>query len=415
MDILVIGAGIIGLTSAYALAREGHAVTVVDGAARAGIGTSQANGAQLSYSFVAPLADAGVLRKLPAWLTQPDSPLRLRLRADPAQWRWALSFLGACRRDTADRTTAELLQLGLHSRRLMHELVAREGLSFDFASSGKLLVYQDAQAFKEARILMDYQSGLGSRQQALTRAECLALEPALSDIADRVVGGIYTASEDAGDCLALCGALQGWLAREAGVRFHFSTRVDGLRTEAGRITAAQTSAGTLEAEGYVIANGVGAQGLCRKLGFNPLIYPLKGYSLTYDLGETSRAPRTSLSDVHNKVVYARLGNRLRVAGMVDIGSVCAGVDRCRIASLKAQVRRYLPRLNEIGAPKEWAGLRPARPDSKPLIGATPYCNLWLNAGHGGLGFTLATGSAGLLADRIARRPSLIADHLFKLS
>lgn len=412
MHILVIGAGIIGMTSAYALVRDGHSVTVVDGADQAGVGTSQANGAQLSYSFVAPLADAGVLRKLPVWLTQRDSPLHLRLRADPAQWRWALSFLRACRRDTADRTTAELLQLGLHSRRLMHELVAREGLQFDFASSGKLLVYQDRQAYSAARILMDYQSGLGSQQQALSQAECLALEPALGDIAARVVGGIFTPSEDAGDCLALCGALQGRLAREPGVRFHFGTRVESLRTEAGRIVAARTSAGAIEADGYVIANGVGAQALSRGVGLDPLIYPLKGYSLTYQLTAASHAPRTSLSDVHNKVVYARLGDRLRVAGMVDIGARSTSVDARRIAGLKAQVRRYLPRLNEAGAPIEWAGLRPARPDSKPLIGATPYRNLWLNAGHGALGFTLATGSAGVLADRIARRPSAIGDHLF---
>ncbi|MFC4278360.1 D-amino acid dehydrogenase [Achromobacter aloeverae] len=414
MHILVIGAGIIGMTSAYALARDGHAVTVVDGAAQAGVGTSRANGAQLSYSFVAPLADAGVLRKLPAWLAQPNSPLRLRLRADPAQWRWALGFLRACRRDTADRTTAELLQLGLHSRRLMHDLVAREGLRFDFASSGKLLVYQDRQAYDAARALMDYQASLGCEQQALDRAACLALEPALADIAERIVGGIYTPSEDAGDCLALCGALQGRLAQASGVRFHFGTRVERLRTEGGRIVAAQTSAGALEADGYVIANGVGAQALCREVGVDPLIYPLKGYSLTYTLTDASRAPRTSLSDVHNKVVYARLGNRLRVAGMVDIGARSGDVDTRRIAGLKVQVRRYLPRLNEAGPPEEWAGLRPARPDSKPLIGATPYRNLWINAGHGALGFTLAAGSAGVLADRIAHRPSAVADRLFML-
>jgi len=414
MHILVIGAGIVGMMSAYALARDGHTVTVVDAADQAGVGTSRANGAQLSYSFVAPLADAGVLRKLPAWLTQADSPLRLRLRADPAQWRWALAFLRACRRDTADRTTAELLQLGLHSRGLMHDLVAREALQFDFSSCGKLLVYQDRAAYDAARALMDYQASLGCEQQALSPAQCLATEPALADIAERVVGGIFTPSEDAGDCMLLCGALQDRLAQASDVRFHFGTRVERLQTEAGRVVAVHTDAGPLQADGYVIANGVGAQALCRQAGMNPLIYPLKGYSLTYELTDASRAPRLSLSDIHNKVVYARLGNRLRVAGMVDIGVASTSVDTHRIAGLKAQVRHYLPRLNEAGPPVEWAGLRPARPDSKPLIGPTPYRNLWINAGHGGLGFTLAAGSAGVLADRIARRPSAVADHLFML-
>ncbi|WZB63768.1 D-amino acid dehydrogenase [Achromobacter xylosoxidans] len=407
MNIIVIGAGIIGLTTARALLADGHDVTVLDEAAQAGVGTSKANGAQLSYSFVAPLADSSVLGKLPGWLTRRDAPLRLRLRADPAQWRWALSFLAACRRDTAARTTAELLQLGLHSRRLTRALVQDGALSCDFSASGKLLVYQDATAFAGARAQMHYQACLGCEQHALGRDECLALEPALADIGQRVVGGVYTPSEDA-DCQALCASL----ARGLGARLRLGTRVRRLRLRGGAVQALETSAGEMQADAYVVANGVGAQALCRQAGLQPLIYPLKGYSLTYALGPDSRAPRTSLSDVHNKVVYARLGDRLRVAGMVDIGDRDAGIDGGRIHQLKEQVRRYLPRLAPTGEPEAWAG-RPARPDGKPLIGCTPVRGLWINAGHGALGFTLAAGSAGVLADRIAGRPSPISDTLFQ--
>ncbi|MCD0503046.1 D-amino acid dehydrogenase [Bordetella petrii] len=415
MHIVVIGAGIVGMTTAYFLKEAGHAVSVLDAGPRPGMQTSQANGAQLSYSFVAPLADPSVLPRLPAWLASRDGPLRMRLRADPAFWRWGLAFLRACRHGIAQRTTAELLQLGMYSRDLMHRLVERERLDFDFASSGKLLVYQDAAAYTQALGLMRYQAGLGCVQRALDPGECLALEPALEGISDKVVGGIFTPTEDAGDCLKLCSELHRVLAACTGpVRFQFNTEVRRLAIRGERVVGLDTPAGRIEADGYVIANGVEAQRLARQAGMNPLIYPLKGYSLTYKLSPRSRAPMTSLSDVHNKVVYARLGDRLRVAGMVDIGDRSAAIDARRIASLKRQVADYLPGLEPDGEPQAWAGLRPARPDSKPVIGATPCRNLWINAGHGGLGFTLAAGSAGLLADRIDGRPAAMGPHSFTL-
>ena len=407
MNIIVIGAGIIGSTTARALLADGHDVTVLDEAAQAGVGTSKANGAQLSYSFVAPLADPSVLGKLPGWLTRRDAPLRLRLRADPAQWRWALSFLAACRRDTAARTTAELLQLGLHSRRLTRALVQDGALSCDFSASGKLLVYQDAAAFAGARAQMHYQASLGCEQHALGRDECLAWSPRWP-ISASAWSAASTRPARTRPIARRCARpwRAGW-ARGCGWARAWR------RLRGGAVQALETSAGEMQADAYVVANGVGAQALCRQAGLQPLIYPLKGYSLTYALGPDSSAPRTSLSDVHNKVVYARLGDRLRVAGMVDIGDRDAGIDGGRIHQLKEQVRRYLPRLAPAGEPEAWAGLRPARPDGKPLIGRTPVRGLWINAGHGALGFTLAAGSAGVLADRIAGRPSPISDTLFQ--
>lgn len=414
MHIIVIGAGIIGLTSAYMLARNGYTVTVVDSAPAPGVGTSFANGAQLSYSFVAPLADPTVPKHILGWLLKPGSPLRFKPKLDPAQWQWLLAFLSVCRRDAAARTTAQLLQLGALSRKLTHEMFAQDHLPCDFSHSGKLLVYQDSEAYQKAKSLMAYQASLGCEQQALSAQQCIELEPALLGIASKVVGGIFTPSEDAGDCFALCGALRQTL-EQRGVTFCFDTRVERLHTEGQKIAGLETSKGTLTADGYLVANGLGAQSLCQQVGINPLIYPLKGYSLTYELTPESCAPRASLSDVHNKVVYARLGNRLRVAGMVDIGDTSTAVNQARIDSLKAQVRAYLPQLNAAAPPQEWAGLRPARPDSKPLIGATPYQNLWLNVGHGALGFTLAAGSAGLLIERMERRSAVIAPDAFSLT
>ena len=407
MNIIVIGAGIIGLTTARALLADGHDVTVLDEAAQAGVGTSKANGAQLSYSFVAPLADPSVLGKLPGWLTRRDAPLRLRLRADPAQWRWALKFPGGLPPRHRARATAELLQLGLHSRRLTRALVQDGALSCDFSASVRLLVYQDAAAFAGARAnALPGQPGLraaraGTRRMPGAGARAGRYRPA------RGRQRLH-ASEDAADCQALCASL----ARGLGARLRLGTRVRRLRLRGGAVQALETSAGEMQADAYVVANGVGAQALCRQAGLQPLIYPLKGYSLTYALGPDSSAPRTSLSDVHNKVVYARLGDRLRVAGMVDIGDRDAGIDGGRIHQLKEQVRRYLPRLAPAGEPEAWAGLRPAR-RWQAADRPTPVRGLWINAGHGALGFTLAAGSAGVLADRIAGRPSPISDTLFQ--
>lgn len=416
MRIVVIGAGIIGMTTAYALRRDGHKVSVVESRSGPGQLTSKANGAQLSYSFVAPLAEPAVLPKLPSWLLRRDSPLRLRLRADPQQWRWALRFLAACTRARSERSTAELLALGARSRQLVHELVAKERLSFQFASTGKLLVYQDAQAYRAALGQLAYLATLGCEQVAMDRAACLDRDPALTDIGSRIVGGIFTPSEDAGDCMTLCQELKRVLATgPRPVQFHFDTKVSRVRVEKDQVVALETSSGTIEADAYVIANGVGAQALAGQVGIDPLIYPLKGYSLTYQLSERSSAPTASISDVQNKVVYARLGNRLRVAGMVDIGDHSLHIDPRRVAALERQVQDYFPRLHAVAAPEAWTGLRPARPDGKPLVGPTPYSNLWLNVGHGALGFTLAAGSAELLADRIARRRSAhFSDELFNL-
>lgn len=415
MHVIVIGAGIIGMTTAYYLKKKGHKVSIIDAGEGPGLATSKANGAQLSYSFVAPLADPAVLPKLPSWLLGRNSPLSFRLRADPAQWRWSMAFLSACRYSKSQRTTAELLQLGLRSRELMHDLVAREDLSFDFKSSGKLLVYQDPVSYAAALLQVDYQATLGCEQTALDRQACLDLEPALEDMYSRIAGGIFTRTEDAGDCMQLCSELERVLrSGPAAVEFQFNTSVKGFRKAAGEIVCLDTAAGDLQGDAYVIANGIGAQALARQANINPLIYPLKGYSLTYELTAASSAPAVSVSDVHNKVVYARLGNRLRVAGMVDIGDTTGAVNPARIAALEHEARAYFPRMNPAAPAIAWAGLRPARPDGKPLIGATPYRNLWINAGHGALGFTLATGSAALLADQMSGVKAEHSERVFGL-
>jgi D-amino-acid dehydrogenase len=230
MHVLVLGAGVVGLTTAHALAAEGHRVTVLDAEAAPGRGASFANGGQLSYSYVAPFAGPGVLGKVPGWLLDPDGPLRFRPRADPHQWAWLVRFLLACRGSVAERTTRQLLLLATLSRQLTRELVALPDMRFDFSPSGKLVLQPDDAAMDGARRQMAVQAALGSEQRALSRDECLAVEPALRHVAHRIAGGILTESEEAGDARLFCEALAARLASgNAGVAFQMRTRASPAR------------------------------------------------------------------------------------------------------------------------------------------------------------------------------------------
>jgi D-amino-acid dehydrogenase len=403
MHIVVIGAGIIGMTTAWYLARDGHRVTVVDRAEAAGAETSFANGGQLSYSFVAPLAGPGVLGKVPGWLLDRSSPLRFRPRLDPEQWRWSLAFVRACTAARSRQTAEKLLALSFLSRDLYHDLVNREQLPFEFAHAGKLVMHRGAASFDAARALTDYQATLGCHQEVLDAAQCVALEPALAGVQGDIAGGIFTRSEDVGDCRQLCESLATRLRTE-GVAFRFGATVDRLVARGDQLIGAEIDGQLLEADAFVVAAGIDAPRLTRPLGIRPLLYGLKGYSLTYALAPASVAPTLSVTDLENKVVYARIGERLRVAGIVDMGDVDARVHPARIQALLRQTEALFPRLAASGAPSTWAGMRPATPEGVPIIGATRLRNLWLNLGHGALGFTLATGSAHLLAGLIGGRP-----------
>jgi D-amino-acid dehydrogenase len=307
--------------------------------------------------------------------------------------------------------TLSLLKLALESRELYHELMSKEQLDCDFSSKGKLLIYSNEESLSAAARQLQFQATPGGdKYQQLSREECLKLEPALISSQQTVFGGLFMSKEDSADSYKFCQEM--YLRLKNDVHFMFNTDVKKLNASAGKITSLKTSAGELQFDAYVVANGVGAQSLLQRHQANPLVYPLKGYSLTYTLSQESEAPLCSVSDIANKVVYARLGNRLRVAGMVDVGDASKDLNNHRIDLLKKQVSNFFPNLRSLDAPVCWAGLRPARPSSSPLIKQGSLCNLWLNIGHGSLGFTLSTGSAKLLADRIAGRQTQFSDREF---
>jgi len=415
MRIAILGAGVIGLTAAKALRDAGHDVVVVDQRSEVGAGTSFANGAQLSYSYVAPLAGPGVLSKLPGWMLRNDSPVRFRPCLDVDQWRWCLAFAAACNSRTSDRSTRSTLALSLLSRSIMHRFVAEEPtLAFDYTRSGKLVVHRDAASIEKATAQLQYQRDLGCEQVALSPLECVELEPALALMERKIVGGIFTASEDTADCLKFCRSLETVLRRN-GVQFQLGTRIERLQVASSGTVIALMAGGAIEADAYVVASGIESRALLRGVGIDVPLYPLKGYSLTYDLASRTGAPRVSVTDFARKVVYAPIGRRLRVAGIADLEGASLKVRPERIQTLKDEAREAFPEaVANSDAPEEWVGLRPATPTGLPVVSATRYRNLWLNVGHGALGFTLAAGSAALLASLVDGKQDPQLARLFEI-
>jgi len=404
--IIVIGGGVVGLASAWWLLEAGHEVTLLERAPDVGSGASYGNGGQLSYRYVAPLADAGIPLKAFKWLFQADGPLRFRPEADLRQYRWLASFLAHCRADVNRRTTAKLLELGDLSRRAMASLsLVVPPERFGWRDAGKLVVFRTRAAFDVAAA----KPGAG---QIWSPEECTAHEPALGAAQHLLAGGIYNPGEAVADCHAFCVALAERLGEHPRFRGVVNSTALGLRAERGRITGIDTNGGLVTADAYVLAAGIQSRTLADTVGIYLPLYPLKGYSLSAPIRQDDIAPEISVTDFERKVLYARIGDRLRVAAMVDMVGEDLSLDAKRVAGLTRLVRETMPRAADYSQVSAWAGLRPATPGSAPIIGATRYDNLWLNVGHGPLGFTFACGSAAVLADLVqGKAPPFALDGL----
>ena len=323
-----------------------------------------------------------------------DGPLRFKPEADLRQYRWLASFLAHCRADVNRRTTAKLLELGECSRRAMGQLeLVVPPESFHWRDAGKLVVYRSRDVFEAAAS----KPGAG---QVWTPEECGAREPALAASQHLLAGGIYNAGEAVADCHAFCLALAGRLREHPRFRGFVHGEARGLYAERGRIRGVETAGGLLTADAYVLAAGIQSRDLAESIGIDLPLYPLKGYSLSAPIRQDDVAPEISVTDFERKVLYARIGDRLRVAAMVDMVGEDLRHDPKRVEGLTRQVRDTMPRAADYSQVAVWAGLRPATPSSAPIIGATRYDNLWLNVGHGPLGFTFACGTAAVLADLV---------------
>ena len=401
MRVCVLGAGIVGMATAYELNRAGHDVTVID-RAKPGSGASGGNGSQLSYSYVQPLADPGIWAQLPKLLLSPASPLKIRPQLDVHQWRWGLQFLAACNAATSRTTTMALLQLAAESCQGFDAMLAKEKLAVDFSSTGKLVLFSTHASFAAAQKQMLLQRELGSVQEAVSAKACIEIEPALASYQPNITGAIYTPSECAADCQKTCDGLLA-LLRQRGVRFLLNMPIEEIRVEKGAVTAIKTPQGDIEADQYVMALGAASAPMARKLGVYLPIYPLKGYSITVDVDSQPDAPVVNVTDSACKVVFARIGSRLRVAGMAELAGYDTHIAFRQIESLKASTQALFPHCSPFAELNPWTGLRPATPTALPLIGkhAKGPDNMLFNAGHGALGFTLAFGSAVRITKLIA--------------
>jgi D-amino-acid dehydrogenase len=394
MRVCVLGAGVVGLATAWQLNRQGLEVSVIDRAAP-GAGASGGNGAQLSYSYVQPLADPSIWKQLPRLLLSPSSPLKLRPQLDPLQWRWGLAFMAACNAHTSRDTTARLLALAAQSRSAFEEMLADVAPDCDFSATGKLVLYAKASSLDGARRQLELQRAMGSAQRLVTPDECVAIEPALASYQGQIAGAIHTPSECAADCLKVCTELVRVL-RGRGVRFMLDIEAHGFDVRGGRVAAVRTGTGDVEADAFVMALGTASHRLGRQLGAYLPVYPLKGYSITVDVDPApGAAPQVSVTDSARKVVFARIGSRLRVAGMAELVGHDASIPATRIETLAEATRAVFPDASRLEALHPWTGMRPATPTGVPIIGrlGSAPSNMLFNTGHGALGFTLAFGSA----------------------
>jgi len=401
LRVLVLGAGVVGTTSAWYLARAGHQVTVVDRQPVAGNETSFANGGQISVSHAEPWANPHILPRMLKWLGHEDAPLLWRWRADPAQLAWGLRFLAECLPGRTRRNIAAIVAMALYSRGRLQALREELGLQYDHLERGILHIYTDraelSAAIKAARVMRQF----GLDRATVDVDKCLEIEPALAGARHLLVGGDYTRSDESGDAHKFTCALAEH-AKAAGVDFRFGLSIDriapGGSKIAGVLVHGEGGAELLTADAYVVALGSYSPLLLKPLGIGLPVYPAKGYSATLTLADGSPAPTVSLTDDERKLVFSRLGNRLRIAGTAEFNGYNLELNPVRCQALIDRTRQLFPRLEIVGEPAFWCGLRPATPSNVPYIGQTRYRNLWLNTGHGTLGWTMACGSAASLAE-----------------
>lgn len=408
MRVLVLGAGLVGVASAWYLGEDGHEVTVVDRQPGVALETSFANGGQISTSHAEPWANPAAPWKALQWLGREDSPLLWRLRADPAQLAWGLRFLRECTPSRTRSNIVSILRIALYSRALLQDLRAALGLEYDQQRRGILHFYTDRGEFEhaipQAALMREY----GCERVAKSAAECLTIEPALAASTVPIVGGTFTADDESGDAHKFTQVLA-VRAIARGVAFRFGAGVAALLQAGGRIAGVRLDNGeTLTADAYVVALGSYSPQLLKPLGLGIPVYPAKGYSATFPLSGDSNAPTVSLTDDGHKIVFSRLGNRLRVAGTAEFTGYDTSLNGVRCQALVRRTQAIFPqvRTDEV---EFWAGLRPATPSNVPLIGGTRLSNLYLNTGHGTLGWTMACGTGKLLADlMVGRTPDIDA-------
>src|SRR3954471_24846433 len=407
MKIVVLGAGVIGVTTAWYLARDGHDVTVLDRQPQAGLETSFANGGQISVSHAEPWANPGAPAKILKWLGREDAPLLFRLRADPRQWTWGIRFLLECLPARTQRNTLTILRLALYSRQLLKTLRRESGVRYDQLEKGILQLHTDQREFEAAHARVELLRSHGCEMHIKSVPQCMDLEPALRSSTIGSIGGTYAPDDESGDVHQFTRGLVA-LYTLRGVQFGFEHAIEALNIEGDRVigVSVRDPEGRRElvkADAFVVALGSYSPFVLSPAGIRVPVYPLKGYSVTVALTHPEKAPVLCLSDENAKIAISRLGSRLRAAGTAELTGYDTAVSAPRCDAILSRRKQLFPAAGDYANASRWAGLRPMTPSNVPLIGRTRYRNLYLNTGHGTLGWTLACGSGQAAADLIAGR------------
>ena len=407
MKVVILGAGVIGVTSAWYLSKDGHDVTVIDRQPTAGLETSFANGGQISVSHAEPWANPEAPKKIFKWLGREDAPLLFRLRADPRQWSWGVRFLLECLPERTRLNTLTILRLGLYSRDMLKALRRETGVLYDHLEKGILQLHTDAGEFEAAHARVELLRSHGCEMHIKSVPECIELEPALRATRIGLIGGTYAPDDESGDAHQFTGNLAE-LCRARGVQFGYEHAVESLSIDGDVVAGAivrdpEGRRELVKADAFVVALGSYSPFLLSPVGIHVPVYPVKGYSVTVPLTHPEAAPMMCLSDENAKVAISRLGNRLRAAGTAELTGYDTSLNDARCDAILSRVGQLFPGAGDYASASRWAGLRPATPSNVPLIGRTRYRNLYLNTGHGTLGWTLACGSGRAAADLIAGR------------
>ena len=411
MKVIVLGAGVLGVTSAWYLARAGHEVTVIDRQPGPALETSFANAGEVSPGYSSPWAAPGVPLKALKWMFQRHAPLVIQPRLDWQRISWMARMLANCTSAAYATNKSRMVRLAEYSRDCLDELRSETGIQYDQRMQGTLQVFRKAEQMDAAGKDIEVLRADGVPFEVLDRAGCVAAEPGLAASAERIVGGLRLPGDETGDCFKFTNRLAE-MAAAAGVTFRWGVGIEALETEGGRISAVRTDRGLLTADRYVLAMGPYSPQLVRNLGLKLPIYPLKGYSLTIDIQDEARAPVSTVMDETYKVAITRLGDRIRVGGLAEIAGYDLRLNPRRRATLTKSVSELFGGSGDPDKALFWTGLRPMTPDGTPIVGATPIPNLFLNTGHGTLGWTMSAGSGRLVADLISgRTPDIAADDL----
>lgn len=402
MRVVVVGAGVVGVTTAHYLARAGHRVTVVDKESDVAMGTSKANAAQLSYSFGDAMASPKFAAGIPRLLAGADPAILIRPQLDLAFLRWGFSLLGQCRSAKAKSNTTMALQLAVRSARLLAELRASLPDNFSFRAAGKIVLLRTCQQVDDAAAAATLKAEIGCPAEVISMHDAINIEPAIAAMNGNYLAAVHAPGDEVGDAQAFSRTLAAELVRGGACEFLMSTAVDNIVVEQNKVRGLRTNGGDVDAEAVIVCAGIWSHSLLDPLGIDPGIYPVRGYSLT--LPATGHSPVVSLTDLGKRFVISRLDYGIRIAGFADFVGMNQSRDAARIRDLLAVARQHAPLAAnyETDDPKGWGGFRPTTASGYPQIGPTGVAGLYLNTGHGSLGWTFACASASDVAGMIGQ-------------